>query len=78
LKERRRAERDVYCLNLSLRVHRTLSWLTRAEQLSDDPDGRFIFLWIAFNAAYAMEIDERFRLSEPVWCSLESTRCAIS
>ena len=29
-----------------------------------DEDGRFIFLWIAFNAAYATEIDERYRLSE--------------
>jgi len=29
-----------------------------------DDDGRFIFLWIAFNAAYATEIDERYRLSE--------------
>ena len=64
LKERHRAERDAYHPNLSLRVHRALSWLNRAEQLVDDPDGRFIFLWIAFNAAYATEIDERFRLSE--------------
>jgi hypothetical protein len=29
-----------------------------------DEDGRFIVLWIAFNAAYATEIDERYRLSE--------------
>lgn len=27
-------------------------------------DARFIILWIAFNAAYAQEIDERYRLSE--------------
>lgn len=64
LKDRHRAERDAFHPNLSLRVHRALSWLNRAEQLDDDPDGRFIFLWIAFNAAYATEIDERFRLSE--------------
>jgi len=64
LKERHRAERDAWHPNLSLRVHRALSWLDRAEQLSEDPDGRFLFLWIAFNAAYATEIDERFRLSE--------------
>ncbi len=64
LKDRHRAERDGYHPNLSLRVHRALSWLHRAEQLAEDPDGRFIFLWIAFNAAYATEIDERFRLSE--------------
>jgi len=64
LKDRHRAERDAFHPNLSLRVHRALSWLNRAEQLDDDPDGRFIFLWIAFNAAYATAIDERFRLSE--------------
>jgi len=46
--------------------HRALSWLDRAEQLAaqDDADGQFVFLWIAFNAAYASEIDERYRLSE--------------
>lgn len=49
--------------NLRLRVHRALSWLDRAEQ-ADDLDGRFIFLGVAFNAAYATEIDERQRLSE--------------
>jgi hypothetical protein len=64
LKVRHRAERDAWHPNLSLRVHRALSWLDRAEQLEEDPDGRFLFLWIAFNAAYATEIDERFRLSE--------------
>ena len=63
LKQRQRAERDSYHPNLALRVHRALSWLNRAEQ-ADDPDGRFIFLWIAFNAAYATEIDESHRLSE--------------
>lgn len=56
LKQRQRAERDGYHENLGLRVHRALSWLQRAE-LADDLDGQFIFLWIAFNAAYANEID---------------------
>jgi hypothetical protein len=66
LKARQRAERHAHHPNLALRVHRALSWLHRAEQLerSDDQDGRFIFLWIAFNAAYATEIDDRYRLSE--------------
>lgn len=64
LKARHRAERESHHPNLALRVHRALSWLNRAEQMEDDPDGRFIFLWIAFNAAYATEIDERYRLSE--------------
>ncbi len=63
LKERHRSLRDDQHTNLALRVHRALSWLQRAE-LADDPDGRFIFLWIAFNAAYATEIDEAWRTSE--------------
>ncbi|EQB4026034.1 hypothetical protein ACYJKZ_006435, partial [Pseudomonas aeruginosa] len=55
LKERHRQERDQQHPNLSLRLHRALSWLNRAEQ-AEDTDGRFIFLWIAFNAAYATDI----------------------
>lgn len=62
LKDRQRAERDAWPENLSLRVHRALSWLNRAEQC-DDEDGRFIFLWIAFNAAYANELGE-IRMTE--------------
>ncbi len=64
LKARQRAEREAFHENLGLRVHRALSWLDRAEQHSGDSDAQFIFLWIAFNAAYATEIDERYRLSE--------------
>jgi len=56
LKQRHRQERESQHPNLRLRVHRALSWLDR--------DGRFIFFWIAFNAAYATEIDEQRRLSE--------------
>ncbi len=41
---------------LSLRVHRALSWLKRAELCEDDDDARFIFLWISLNAAYADEL----------------------
>ncbi|MBS0211576.1 MAG: hypothetical protein JSR26_00160 [Proteobacteria bacterium] len=36
-----------------VRLHRAISWLARAERERDDADARFIFLWIAFNAAYA-------------------------
>jgi hypothetical protein len=61
LKARQRGERDNYPINLGLRVHRALSWLDRAEQSEDDDDARFIFLWIAFNAAYANEIGDRDR-----------------
>jgi hypothetical protein len=66
LKSRQRQERDAWPENLGLRVHRALSWLNRAEQLAeqDDLDGQFIFLWVAFNAAYATEIDEKYRESE--------------
>ena len=48
---------------LNLRIHRALSWLQRAAQC-DDADGHFVFLWIAFNAAYAQEIPQHQRLSE--------------
>lgn len=63
LKSRHRQERDQQHINLRLRIHRALSWLNRAEQC-DDLDARFIFLWIAFNAAYATDIEQQQRLSE--------------
>jgi Apea-like HEPN len=63
LKKRQRQERDSYPTNLALRVHRALSWLERAEHC-EDVDARFIFLWIAFNAAYANEIGNQERPSE--------------
>ncbi|WP_448583046.1 hypothetical protein [Thermaurantiacus sp.] len=56
LKARHRAEREGYPQPLSLRVHRSLSWLGRAGQEVEDPDMRFILLWISFNAAYAAEL----------------------
>ncbi|EKO3686116.1 hypothetical protein P0F07_000886 [Vibrio metschnikovii] len=36
LKQRHRAERDQYPSTLSIRVHRALSWLNKAEQCNDD------------------------------------------
>jgi hypothetical protein len=57
LKARQRELRESFAPELSLRVHRALSWLERAEQEQADDDAAFIFLWIAFNAAYAREID---------------------
>lgn len=56
LKSRHRKERDSYPQSLSLRIHRSLSWLDRAEQSADDKDVQFILLWIAFNAAYAQDV----------------------
>lgn len=56
LKQRQRSERGHFPDSVGLRIHRALSWLHRAEQC-DDGDGQFIFLWIAFNAAYANELN---------------------
>lgn len=55
LKTRQRQERETYPEALGLRIHRAISWLARAEQC-DDLDGRFIFLWISFNAAYSNDL----------------------
>lgn len=63
LNKRHRAERDGYCEALSLRVHRALSWLKKAESCEDD-DSRFIFLWIAFNAAYACDLPPQYKAGE--------------
>ena len=40
---------------LSLRIHRAISWGRQAEQLSDNLDVRFMFLWIGFNSLYSRE-----------------------
>ena len=55
LKERHRVVREMQPEALRLRIHRALSWLIRSEQELDDQDARFIFQWIALNAAYARE-----------------------
>ena len=57
LKQKQRELRDAFPLPLTLRVHRALSWLRRAENEKDDLDVRFILLWIGFNAAYAGDLD---------------------
>ena len=66
LKERQRRLREGFPKALALRTHRALSWLDRAEQeaVRGDQDARFVFLWIAFNAAYANEIGDRRDFSE--------------
>ena len=55
LKEKHRQVRESQPEGLRMRIHRALSWLARAERETDDLDGRFIFLWVALNAAYAEE-----------------------
>ena len=57
LKERHREVRDDQPEALRLRIHRALSWLSRSEQEVGDSDAQFLFQWIAFNAAYARELD---------------------
>jgi hypothetical protein len=63
LKQRHRAEQAHYPNQLSLRVHRALSWLHRAESCENDLDGQFILLLIAFKAAFAQDF-ECLNLSE--------------
>lgn len=55
LKAKQRALREGFPETMGLRVHRAISWIGRAEASGEDDDVRFIFLWIAFNAAYADE-----------------------
>ena len=42
----------------TLRMHRALSWLQRAEAAGEDDDVAFVCLWIAFNAAYAQDLGQ--------------------
>jgi len=58
LKSRQREERVSHPPGAALRIHRALSWLDRAERCGYDEDGRFLFLWIAFNAAYSNELPD--------------------
>ena len=44
--------------SIRLRVHRAMSWLKQAQQ-SDTEDMRFMCLWVAFNAAYARDLQVR-------------------
>lgn len=50
--------------NLGLRVHRAISWIERAEQEPDDADAAFVFYWIAFNSAYAKDIQDSPEIGE--------------
>lgn len=64
LKSYQRQHRHTFPDNMALRVHRALSWLKRAEAETIDTDAAFIFLWIAFNAAYASEFTDGHSLTE--------------
>lgn len=58
LKDKQRKLRERFPDNLGLRVHRAISWLTRASEESKDPDVSFILLWVAFNSNYAEDIPD--------------------
>ncbi|MCE2404708.1 MAG: hypothetical protein J4F43_06085 [Dehalococcoidia bacterium] len=64
LRDRKDRENDGYPQNLSLRVHRTISWIGRAEMAHDDPDIAFACYWIAFNAAYAEDTEGSVEIRE--------------
>ncbi len=48
----------------TLRMHRALSWLQRAEAAEGDDDVAFICLWVGFNAAYAQDFGRESAQSE--------------
>ena len=59
LKAKQRSLRDGFPEEVGLRIHRAISWIGCAESqkgLRGD-DARFVFLWVAFNAAYAIRSD---------------------
>jgi hypothetical protein len=68
LKARHQSCMDQHAEPSRVRLHRAISWIARAEAETNDIDARFIFLWIAFNAAYAREFGfeapERERLRQ--------------
>lgn len=66
LKAFQREHRDKWGQGISLRIHRALSWLKKAEfeRQHEDIDGEFIALWISFNAAYASEHNITIQKSE--------------
>lgn len=49
--------RSTYEESFSIRIHRSLSWLKRAEQEDTDIDAKFIFIWISLNSAYSIHLD---------------------
>lgn len=58
LTQRHKEQRALGHTPFTLRMHRALSWLKRAEAAGEDDDVAFICLWIGFNAAYAQDLGE--------------------
>lgn len=59
LKDKQQKLRDGFPDNVSLRIHRSLSWIERAGTCAGDDDAAILFYWIAFNAAYAVDAGKR-------------------
>ena len=59
LTQRHKEQRALGQTPFTLRIHRALSWLQRAEAAGTDDDVAFVCLWIAFNAAYAQDLGSR-------------------
>ena len=52
--KKRCAETNNVYQNWQIRVHRAISWLKRsAEFTTEQPEARFLYLWIAFNSLYS-------------------------
>lgn len=58
--------RENFNEDFRLRIHRSLSWLQRAEQAQQEQelDSQFIYLWISFNAAYAKDLGAGLRSAD--------------
>lgn len=59
-----------------LRIHRSISWLKKAKNASDD-DTRFIALWIAFNAAYANELTGELAIEKETFIDFITKICEL-
>ena len=53
LKAKLKQSEELHSEPSRIRLHRAISWLARSEKETGDSDAQIIFLWIAFNAAYA-------------------------
>lgn len=64
--------REHFNEDFRLRIHRSLSWLQRAEQAKQeqDFDSQFIFLWIGFNAVYAKDLGADLRSADKGICTI--------
>ena len=64
LKKKQRRVRGHASEEFGVRTHRAISWIRCAEKQAADLDLQFLCLWIAFNSAYARELDFERRRSE--------------